>query len=328
MAGDDSGVADSSCKYCRKTVDLSGPKCLCCVKCNGYYHSSCAARKNPTNVDIERNLIICGKCNESAKSEENQIDNKEAIYQVEIRYLKLLLKEKDDLIIELKSKNELLVEKTSHLERQKSNSYADKTSYISDKNKIADKEKNVPSEPDSDKNVPKQSFSAISKNVLTAALVHKQNQTITEVINLDKDMPKLTDGYTLVTNKRAKKKATPRVTRGTATDGDGFISRPSRMWVYVGRADESVTEAKVDEYIRKKCEVSNTSDLVVKTLMTKGRSPSFQVGIHPRYYETLLKDEFWPSGILVRRFNFRNDRKQQKEGEINFQQNPQALVTT
>lgn len=77
------------------------------------------------------------------------------------------------------------------------------------------------------------------------------------------------------------------------------------MWLFIGRAVESVVEADVATYIKNKCTIADDDLLVVKPLSSTAKSRSFQVGIDPKYYSALIQGEFWPAGIVVRRFNFR-----------------------
>lgn len=97
------------------------------------------------------------------------------------------------------------------------------------------------------------------------------------------------------------------MTKGTAPSqpDDTFRAKPSKMWLYVGRALETVTERDVLEHLRKGCRITSEDEIVVKRLASKGRSSAFQVGIDPGYYSQVLRGEFWPAGIVVRKFIFR-----------------------
>lgn len=92
-----------------------------------------------------------------------------------------------------------------------------------------------------------------------------------------------------------------------------FKARPSKMWLYVGKADESVEETHVTDYIKKKCSITEDDHVIVKKLPLLGRSRAFQVGIEPTFYDMLNNADFWPSGVIIRRFNFRFGRNSSQE---------------
>lgn len=118
------------------------------------------------------------------------------------------------------------------------------------------------------------------------------------------------------------------VTKGTApTDaGDLFKARPSKIWLYVGRAEQTVTEAEVTDYIVKKCSVTDKSEVEVKKLDFIGRSSAFQVGVDTKYQDSVNNPEFWPAGIIVRRFKFPARKPRQTGAFLGIQQNPTAAV--
>lgn len=97
------------------------------------------------------------------------------------------------------------------------------------------------------------------------------------------------------------------ITTGTVVteENAAFRARPIKMWVYVGKVREGVSVDVVKKYVMDKCKTTNLNDVTVRQLQTGGKSTSFQVGVHPKYYEELKLGEFWPAGVVVRRFNFR-----------------------
>lgn len=89
---------------------------------------------------------------------------------------------------------------------------------------------------------------------------------------------------------------------------DAFKAKPSKMWLYIGRAVHTVTEQIVEDYITKGCNIVDKSELEIKGLPFVGKSRAFQVGIDPSYYEKVNCGEFWPKGIVIRRFYFGSKR--------------------
>lgn len=91
--------------------------------------------------------------------------------------------------------------------------------------------------------------------------------------------------------------------RGTAVDVGGFVSEPRKMWLYVGRAGSRTDVSLVREYIENKLGIKG-DQLVVEALQTAGVTKSYKIGVDHLYYDQVNKSDFWPEGILFRRFRF------------------------
>ncbi|KAK9887553.1 hypothetical protein WA026_023358 [Henosepilachna vigintioctopunctata] len=85
-----------------------------------------------------------------------------------------------------------------------------------------------------------------------------------------------------------------------------------------GRAMTSVTESIVKDFIVSKCKIT---EVEIKKLSFLGNSSAFQVGIDPAYFEAINQAEFWPQGIIVRRFHF-DFKKMNTKGKNHFLCNP------
>lgn len=91
--------------------------------------------------------------------------------------------------------------------------------------------------------------------------------------------------------------------RGTAIDPGGFASEPRKMWLYVGKAGSRTDREMLERYVKDKLGLGD-DELTVEALRTVGISKSYKVGVDSRYYDQVNKPEFWPQGILFRRFKF------------------------
>lgn len=78
--------------------------------------------------------------------------------------------------------------------------------------------------------------------------------------------------------------------------------RPRKAWFYLGKVKQDTTEDIITNYISSK--VSNQQTLTIEKLPTKGTTQSFKIGIHFDEKDVLLSEDFWPEGVIVRRFNF------------------------
>lgn len=324
------------CRYCSKGV-ASGLKC---VKCGGFFHPSCSKRvKNMKIVNDE--LVMCCEEGNRGESSENSVEEVNMSEGAVLERLERLEREntllgdllagKDAVInslreeIYLLKENIILYRENKFLKNNKDNSEI----------QLADVEvkKSQTKKPDSSEmvkgtaqhrftvNETKEVINSVNKQMLKSKQVKKMEDVIA-LGNLT--TPALDEGgfqlvqhrsgrrrfSSVVNSKSPYNKNHSTVTVGTKEvhEKDEFKARPSKMWLYIGRVNEGVDEEKVERYIRGKCANANADDLVVEQLNTRGRSPSFRVGIDRKYYEALREAEFWPAGIMVRRYNFKSNK--------------------
>lgn len=351
MAGDKQLFSSALCKYCSKNVS-NGVKC---IKCTAYYHPSCAKRVKVKFISEEA-VNCCETVEKSCESDENTLDEEANALLTrtleqnehlkrENSLLEDLLGSKDEIIrglreeIHLLNENMRLIKEIKSIKSMENNIFEHiSETCIADKNVTKHETK---SGGDKAKiNKPSQCNSRLNKtddivqNVNTQILEEKQREKMNELIRMNEPNTPTTDsdGFQLVQHRSGKKRTSLDqrkynrnkfgITIGTkSTEQDAtFRARPSKMWLYIGKVNEGVGQEVVEKYIKEKCPVSSTNDLIVKQLPTLGRSPSFQVGIDVRYYDKLKLAEFWPSGIVVRRYNFRVNKTRQisEEPSQNF----------
>ncbi|KAK9876173.1 hypothetical protein WA026_011290 [Henosepilachna vigintioctopunctata] len=78
-----------------------------------------------------------------------------------------------------------------------------------------------------------------------------------------------------------------------------------RKWLYVGKIyGSNVTENDMKEFLRN---MTNTNNFEVKKLPTQGNNYAFSIGIpSDALFLELSKPQSWPSGVVLREFNFKN----------------------
>lgn len=333
----------NQCKYCSKKVDNSSPKCVSCENCENVFHLSCSQRNRGNKiVDLSRNLILCYQCNEEEVylSDDSRISSEKDALRREIQLLRSLLIEKDARIQELIKINGLLEDKIAYTQNLKiadqvlEKSSTDKNSNLQ-KNIVDNKGKHASyatktkvSESTKSNQISGNSSSTKNSADNLEVMVNKQRQIMSHVIELESDLPNRNDDKEFKTVVRRKTRKN--IAKGVAETRpeDSFRGKPSKMWLFVGRAVESVQEIDVATYIKKKCSFDNDELLSVKKLSVLGNTNSFQVGIDPKYYDLLVKSEFWPSGIIVRRFRFRSGNQPQRAAPGNFQAELSSLADT
>ena len=93
--------------------------------------------------------------------------------------------------------------------------------------------------------------------------------------------------------------------KGVASEDTEFAAADNRkMWLYIGKAKETVTCDIIKAYIRKSLGEPTKGEFIVEQLKTVGNTNSFKVGMSMDYYDTVNSNNFWPKGIIFRRFNF------------------------
>ncbi|XP_044749360.1 uncharacterized protein LOC123310057 [Coccinella septempunctata] len=78
-----------------------------------------------------------------------------------------------------------------------------------------------------------------------------------------------------------------------------------KKWLYVGRiAGGDVTEEEIENFLKN---TDGLGNIVVKKLDTKGSNSAFSVGLpSEEVYKTVYSKEFWPAGVILREFSFKN----------------------
>ncbi|KAL3265471.1 hypothetical protein HHI36_009675, partial [Cryptolaemus montrouzieri] len=90
---------------------------------------------------------------------------------------------------------------------------------------------------------------------------------------------------------------------------DGFAASNKRIWLYIGRCEKETSVDDVAKYIKDKIP---QSEFIIEKLNSKGINSSFKIG-DENLKDELYKSEFWPSGILVKRFRFFEDKLREME---------------
>lgn len=91
-------------------------------------------------------------------------------------------------------------------------------------------------------------------------------------------------------------------------EGDDNDLRPAdrTAWLYVGKVKHGTTEESIRNFLLK----NNIKEgITCEKLTTKGSMEAFRVGIPFKHLTEAEKPEFWPKGILVRRYLFRGHRR-------------------
>ncbi|KAK9892514.1 hypothetical protein WA026_020501 [Henosepilachna vigintioctopunctata] len=99
------------------------------------------------------------------------------------------------------------------------------------------------------------------------------------------------------------------------------------MWLYVGKAMNTVTDSIVKDYIMNKCDSTDADKVEVYTLSLLRKSLAFQLRVDISLFDKVNCAEFWPSGTVIRRFHFDfNEIRKESTGKQNFLAKPSKGV--
>ena len=111
--------------------------------------------------------------------------------------------------------------------------------------------------------------------------------------------------WTTVVSKRQQRQ-NRKITIGTKqAEEDELQAAVKNAWLYVGKLKSSTTRDVLLGYLRRN---GITGELDCEELQSKGRMKSFRIGVPLGFLNKVGNAEFWPQGILVRRFDFRRGR--------------------
>lgn len=76
-------------------------------------------------------------------------------------------------------------------------------------------------------------------------------------------------------------------------------------WFYVGKLRESTTQETITRYLTRN---RIQGDIDCEELPTKGKMKAFRIGVPFSFIKEVESADFWPVGVLIRRFDFRRGR--------------------
>ncbi|KAJ4427057.1 hypothetical protein ANN_26856 [Periplaneta americana] len=96
---------------------------------------------------------------------------------------------------------------------------------------------------------------------------------------------------------------------GTRNDSDDLQAAEKMAWLYIGRLKKSTTPETVAKYLERNGIQGN---IICEELHNLGGKKAFKVGFPFNHIEETERSDFWPQGVIVRRFRF--PKNNQDEG--------------
>lgn len=126
------------------------------------------------------------------------------------------------------------------------------------------------------------------------------------------------NGYKVVA-KRRRPKQKPMVGTGTGSESNNGgqmgefkaanqkSEEDKKIWLFISRAKQEVTEDTVRNYIanKSKTDITHVDVKLLKTRTKKADNNCFLIGVKQILKDEVYREDFWPKGIHYQRFNFR-----------------------
>lgn len=305
------------CAKCKKG-NLQNP--LKCVNCENIFHNSCAKNKKCTFLN-ENSVICCENVDtpsnfpSSPEMDVSKLREKNFIH--EISYLKLIIEQKDELIKELKEKNNLLYEKIEMKEA---------IINLTSTNKKLEENANNIKKPitQSTKNIAKQNIPAISIDTDNEGIRNKSNDKYsgneikankTKSNNNTTETSKIinqnaasnnahTENWEIVKDRKKINKPIQRI-MGKSSNKESFKIEglPKKSWWYISRVKGNVEEEHIIAHISGI--IGKNDNITCQKIPIKGNNSSFKVGFNIEHKTIITDPEMWPEGILLSPYIFR-----------------------
>lgn len=94
---------------------------------------------------------------------------------------------------------------------------------------------------------------------------------------------------------------------------NGLQAADKMTWLYAGKLKPSTTTETVTKFLTKNGIQGQTE---CEELTTRGQNKAFKVGIPFHSLDGATKADFWPKGVLVRRFRFRNTQRRNEGASL------------
>lgn len=300
--------SEKICNYCnKKVIDY-----VKCIKCTEFFHPSCLARAaKMESTNCQHEVSYSNRNHENEDFPDLKSENK---------FLKMQVEYLNAIIVEIQSKNSILLENNKLLVEKIANQELtirrDKTA--KNQNTMKDNS-NIEHASNFSKQQPTYCSVAGSSNQLNinrnSNLGVSNSSTKVNKDNLSKSRSSEIVGeneekWTTVLHNKKKpgnisNKNPDIICKGKQSTSGIIKGATRRKWIYVGKiAGKEVSEEDIINYMGK---IDEHENILVKKLDTKGQNSAFSIGLPSEASLKKICDEsFWPDGVILRNFTFRN----------------------
>lgn len=271
---------------------------------------------------------------------ESEGEDKFTSVENETTYLKYIIKQKDEIIFELREKNKLLYDKIALLETV---SLLRKNVNKAEENKIitpvgdTSRQQAVKNYRVSDNNTDNTSQAKQTENIISPVANNIEDYTVEQKSETEND-----DGFKLHMSRRERRKSTRSTkpsfvgfertkadlqifTRETvsgaikAAQKRSFVGKSESAtlqvaqryiykWYFVSRLDSTITAGDITTFLENQQE----GKYIVEELTPKHDNAtyrSFKIGVPFRTADTIMSPDIWPYGVFINRFYFAKNKR-------------------
>lgn len=85
---------------------------------------------------------------------------------------------------------------------------------------------------------------------------------------------------------------------GSSSSKEGLKCAEKKKWIFISRCDKNTDVNNVVSYLTE----GGIKDTICEQIKTKYNYNSFKVSVLERDFNTILQEDFWPKGIIVKEF--------------------------
>lgn len=139
---------------------------------------------------------------------------------------------------------------------------------------------------------------------------NKHKQIIRDETNGENSNSTAGNEWKVVTGKHKTKKGTV-CTGIKAPKQDNIMGAPRKRWIYLGRIAGDTSEEAISAYLSN---LKTSENVIIKKLNTVESNFAFSIGAQNDDIYNLLNDkDFWPTGAIIRPFNFNFRRGEKRD---------------
>ncbi|CAG9813477.1 unnamed protein product [Phaedon cochleariae] len=311
----ESALKNKSCNKCKKNL-VKGVKC---TLCENNFHTSCA--RNINVKFLNEDMVIC------CPSEKVSCDNDQAFFDamenlageskvVDLNIFNYIVKQKDEIIQELRDKIDLMQEQIVLLkgmtnvspvkslgDTNKKQDSGKNDSHIADKENVSRPVNLNPPNSVAGCSKISDSLTITEKHVSQPLLQLATQQKCEEIINLANNMEANSSDWKLVKRAKPRRKLVVGDNSSIKVNGKELKGIPKMACLHVYRVDPTMTAEELKQSL-----TPHFSEVKIETLTSKHPDiyASFKVSIHESHFDAAMDPTKWPKGAYVQRFlNFR-----------------------
>lgn len=140
---------------------------------------------------------------------------------------------------------------------------------------------------------------------------HEQNQDLTSSQIRNQSKTNSSTPFRTNNNKRKTMRLGTAIINNDDPD-NAFTGVEKKIWLYIYRVQKHVTSTIIHDFISKKPEFANSNIDVKEIPGNPDGLKRFMVSAPFKFKDTMYKNDFWPNGVGIKRYNFNRQNDNEK----------------